>query len=110
LCERCADQERNGRRDGDGGLPGAAEQPEGEPAKQTSVQTRLRWKTCERRITDCRRQQIGGERDAGRDVGAKPRPVVRGQPRARGNAHTATSLTVLAGFCGSHVTFPVSSE
>ena len=90
LSQRRADQQRNRRGDGDGGLPGAAEQPEHEPAEQARVETRLWRQAGERGVADRRRQQIRRERDAGHDVPAKPRPVVRRQPGARGYRHVPT--------------------
>ena len=70
----------NRRGDADGGLSGAAEQPEHEPAEQARVETCLWRQVGERRVADPRRQQIRRERDAGHDVAAQPRPVVRRQP------------------------------
>ena len=85
--ERGADDQRDRRRDGDGGLARTAEQPEHEPAEQARVKTRLGRQAGERRIAEPGRQQVRGKRDPGHDVRPKPRPVVVRQPGAGGDRH-----------------------
>ena len=63
--ERGADEQRDRRRDGDGGLARTAEQPEHEPAEQARVEPRLRRQAGERRVAEAGRQQVRGERDPG---------------------------------------------
>ena len=64
-------------------LPRAAEQPEHEAAEQARVQTGLGRQARERGVADRRRQEVGRQRQAGRDVRDQPRSVVSRQPDTR---------------------------
>ena len=73
LADRCADEQRQRRGDGDDRVAGAAEQPEDETREQTRVESRFRCQARERRVADSCGQQVRGERQAGDEVRPEPR-------------------------------------
>ncbi len=85
LGERRADEERDRRRDGDGRVLRAAEEPEHEPGEQARVEARLGRQPGERRVADRRRQQVRGEDDARDEVTAQPLAAVAAQQRQARN-------------------------
>ena len=76
LAQRRADEQGNGGRDRDGGVPRTAEQPEDQPAKQARVESRLGRQVGQRGVAQPGRQEIGRQRDAGDDVTPQPGLVV----------------------------------
>ena len=77
---RCANQQRQRRRDGDDGLLRAAEQPEDQARKEASVEARFGRESGKRGVANPRGQQICGEcQSRYRDRGA---PTQSDTPRA----------------------------
>ena len=84
VAQRRADEQRDGGRDGDGGVPRAAKQPEDQPGEQAGVKPRLGRQVGQRGVAQPGRQEIGGERDAGDQVAPQPRRVIGAEPTQRG--------------------------
>ena len=81
IADRRADQQRQRRGDGDDGVLRAAEEPEDEPGKEARVQARLRRQPRKRRVSDSGGQQVGGEREAGDEIGPEPGRLILREPR-----------------------------